>query len=186
MDYGCIVLQVLKAIEGSLGGEKVDAVLCVAGGWAGGNAASDVFVKNADMMWKQSVWSSTIAANISSKWLKDGGVLALSGAKAAVGGTPGMIGYGMAKAAVHQLVKSLASPNSGLPSSSLVTAVLPVTLDTPMNRKFMANADMTKWTPLEFIADLFYKWATNVERPANGSLLQLITEDSVTSVEPVS
>lgn len=34
-------LQVLKAVEGSLGGEKVDAVLCVAGGWAGGNAASD-------------------------------------------------------------------------------------------------------------------------------------------------
>jgi hypothetical protein len=29
-----------------------------------------------------------------------------------------MIGYGMAKAAVHQLVKSLASPKSGLPEGT--------------------------------------------------------------------
>ena len=37
----------------------------------------------------------------------------------------GMIGYGMAKAAVHQLVASLAQDNSGLPSNSLVAAILP-------------------------------------------------------------
>ena len=48
-----------------------------------------------------------------------------------------MIGYGMAKAAVHQLVKSLASEKSGLPDKALAVALLPITLDTPMNRKFM-------------------------------------------------
>ncbi len=32
--------QVSQKVEEALGGEKVDAVLCVAGGWAGGNAAS--------------------------------------------------------------------------------------------------------------------------------------------------
>ena len=37
----------------------------------------------------------------------------------------GMIGYGMAKAAVHQLVASLAQDNSGLPANSLVAAILP-------------------------------------------------------------
>ena len=36
-----------------------------------------------------------------------------------------MIGYGMAKAAVHQLVASLAQDKSGLPPGSLVTAILP-------------------------------------------------------------
>ena len=48
-----------------------------------------------------------------------------------------MIGYGMAKAAVHQLVKSLAAEKSGLPAGTLAVALLPITLDTPMNRKFM-------------------------------------------------
>ena len=38
---------------------------------------------------------------------------------------PGMIGYGMAKAAVHQLVQSLASEGSGLPKGVFVTAILP-------------------------------------------------------------
>ncbi len=37
----------------------------------------------------------------------------------------GMIGYGMAKAAVHQLVASLSQPKSGMPENSSVVAILP-------------------------------------------------------------
>lgn len=65
----------------------------------------------------------------------------------------GMIGYGMAKAAIHQLTQSLAAPNSGLPANSFVASILPITLDTPMNRKWMADADTSTWTPLEYIAE---------------------------------
>ncbi|XP_070540027.1 dihydropteridine reductase-like [Ptychodera flava] len=174
--------QVTSSVEDTLKGEKLDAVLCVAGGWAGGNAAHKDFVKNADLMWKQSVWSSAIAAEISAKHLKDGGLLTLPGAQPAVAGTPGMIGYGMAKAAVHQLTKSLGSEGGGLPENSCVAAILPVTLDTPMNRKWMKNADFSTWTPLEFVADLFFKWATNEDRPKSGSLMQLITKDGQTEL----
>ena len=48
------------------------------------------FIKNADMMWKQSVWSSSIAAALAAKHLKDGGLLTLPGAEPATGGTPGL------------------------------------------------------------------------------------------------
>ena len=37
----------------------------------------------------------------------------------------GMIGYGMAKAAVHQLVSSLSQQNSGLPANTTVLGILP-------------------------------------------------------------
>ena len=37
----------------------------------------------------------------------------------------GMIGYGMAKAAVHQLVSSLSQHNSGLPANTTVLGILP-------------------------------------------------------------
>ena len=37
----------------------------------------------------------------------------------------GMIGYGMAKAAVHQLIKSLADPKGGLPINATVLGILP-------------------------------------------------------------
>ncbi|XP_067658045.1 dihydropteridine reductase-like [Haliotis asinina] len=174
--------QVVKSLDGVLGENKVDAILCVAGGWAGGNAASKDLVRNADMMWKQSVWTSVLSSSIAAKYLKEGGVLTLPGALPALEGTAGMIGYGLAKAAVHQLVKSLAANESGMPANSLSAAILPVTLDTPMNRKWMPNADFSTWTPLEFVAELFYKWTTGTDRPANGSLVKLITKDSKTEL----
>jgi dihydropteridine reductase len=59
----------------------------------------------------------------------------------------------MAKAAVHQLSKSLAAADGGLPKESSVLTILPVTLDTPMNRKWMPKADHSTWTPLEFVAE---------------------------------
>lgn len=103
-------------------------------------------------MWRQSVWTSAISAAVASHHLKEGGLLALTGAKPALEGTPGMIGYGMAKAAVHQLTRSLAGKDSGLPNDALVVSVLPVTLDTPMNRKWMPKADFATWTPLTEVA----------------------------------
>lgn len=40
-----------------------------------------------------------------------------------------MIGYGMAKAAVHQLTKSLAGQDGGLPNNSVVATILPWVLN---------------------------------------------------------
>lgn len=116
-----------------------------------------------------------------------------------------MIGYGLAKAAVHQLTKSLAEEKSGLPKESLVVSILPITLDTPMNRKWMPQADHSSWTPLEFIAEYvitnhekiefililclfhficrtFAKWTIGNERPANGSLVRLVTKNNTTDL----
>uniref|UniRef100_A0A336M607 Dihydropteridine reductase n=1 Tax=Culicoides sonorensis TaxID=179676 RepID=A0A336M607_CULSO len=173
--------QILAGVASALKGEKLDAVICVAGGWAGGNAQKDL-AKNTDLMIKQSVWTSAISATVGANHLKAGGLLVLTGAKPALSSTPGMIGYGLAKAAVHQLTKSLAAKDSGLPENSLAVAILPITLDTPMNRKWMPNADHSTWTPLEFVAELFHKWTKGVERPANGSLVQLVTKDSKTDL----
>merc|ERR1711936_798212 len=72
---------VCHQVEAALLGSKVDAVINVAGGWAGGNAANADWVKNADLMWKQSVWRSAISATIAAKHLKEGGLIVLPGAK---------------------------------------------------------------------------------------------------------
>lgn len=173
---------VLTEMEKKIGTEKVDAIINMAGGWAGGAADSKDFIPNCDLMWKQSVWSSTIAASLASKYLKAGGLVLLPGAKPALAGTPGMIGYGMAKAAVHQLVKSLACEKSGLPADSCTLALLPITLDTPMNRKWMPKADHSTWTSLEYVAELALKWSTGLDRPSSGSLVQLVTVGGATSL----
>merc|ERR1711976_215462 len=182
-DWTTQVTKVCEAVASKLAENKVDAVINMAGGWAGGSANSPDFIKNADLMWKQSVWSSTISAALAAKHLKTGGCLVLPGAKPALEGTAGMMGYGMAKAAVHQLTKSLGDKKSGLPENSVVLALLPITLDTPMNRKWMPKADTTTWTSLEFVADLLHGWAGSQEgRPPTGSLVQLVTKDSKKSL----
>ena len=58
----------------------------MAGGWAGGSANSKDFIKNADLMWKQSVWSSSISAALAAKHLKVAGCLVLPGAQPALEG----------------------------------------------------------------------------------------------------
>uniref|UniRef100_A0A8C3QUX7 Dihydropteridine reductase n=1 Tax=Cyanoderma ruficeps TaxID=181631 RepID=A0A8C3QUX7_9PASS len=174
--------QVTAEVGRLLGEEKVDAILCVAGGWAGGSAKAKSLYKNCDLMWKQSVWTSTISSHLATKHLKEGGLLTLTGAQAALSGTPGMVAYGMAKGAVHQLCQSLASASGGLPSGSAAVAILPVTLDTPANRKSMPDADFSSWTPLEFIAETFYDWITGKNRPSSGSLIQVITTGGKTEL----
>ena len=62
-----------------------------------------------------------------------------------------------------------------------VKIIIPI-IDTPMNRKFMPDADHSKWTPLQFISDLLFKWSEGVERPTNGSLVQLVTTGGETQL----
>ena len=89
--------HVYKAVAEAVQADTLDAIVCMAGGWAGGSPASKDFVKNADAMWRQSVWPAAISAGLATKHLREGGICVLPGAAAAVGGTPGMAGYGMAK-----------------------------------------------------------------------------------------
>ena len=175
--------QVTTSVKELIADQKLDAILCVAGGWAGGNATNADCVKNTELMVKQSQWSSVIAAKLAAEFLTEGGFLGLTGAKAALEATPGMIGYGMAKAAVHHMTKSLAAKGGGLPENVTVLSILPVTLDTPMNRKWMPKADTSSWTPLEFVAQQLYQWSSSQdERPESGSLVQLITTDGKTEL----
>jgi len=177
--------HVTAGLRDLLGDEKLEAVICVAGGWAGGSPASKDFIKNSEAMWKSSVWPASISASLAASHLKTGGMIVLPGAAPATSATPTMAGYGMAKAAVHQLTRSLASEGSGLPADCLAAALLPVTLDTPMNRKWMAKADKSTWTPLDFVSDLMVQWTQGEARPESGSLVKLLTQEGQTRLEIV-
>lgn len=74
------------------------AVINVAGGWCGGNAADDNFVANVDLALRQSVWTSAITCSLAAKLLKPNGLFILPGAAPVLdGATSGMIAYGAAK-----------------------------------------------------------------------------------------
>ncbi|KAJ3313727.1 hypothetical protein HDV04_001531 [Boothiomyces sp. JEL0838] len=168
-----------------LNGEKIDTIINVAGGWAGGNLLDENVYDNVELMMNQSVSSSIITAKLAALHLKQGGLLVLTGAAAATHGTPSMIAYGMAKAAVHHLVKSAAGPDSGLPAGAHVAGILPVTLDTPNNRKYMGGGDTSTWTPMPEIANQLVHWAEGTKAVGSGKLYKIVTEKNVTSYVPV-
>ncbi|KAJ3155210.1 hypothetical protein HDU89_007401 [Geranomyces variabilis] len=163
-------------VAAALSSAKLGAVVNAAGGWVGGGLADPALYKNVTLSLSQSVNSSVISARLAALHLKEGGLLAVVGASAALDGTPGMIAYGASKAAVHQLVKSAAGTDSGLPKGAKAVAVLPVTLDTPMNRKFMPDADRSTWTPLDAVAKKIGDWAIGKENFTSGGLYEVVTK----------
>jgi dihydropteridine reductase len=177
--------QISDKMTRLLGTQKLDAIVNVAGGWAGGNLLDKDLFTNFDLMMKQSVLTSIISAKLAAEHLKPGGLLVLTGAGAAIHGTPSMMAYGMAKSAVHHLIKSCAGPGSGIPAGGKVVGILPITLDTPMNRKFMSDGDTSTWTPLSHVSDEIYDWATEAKQVQCGGLYKLVTEHSKTSFVPV-
>ena len=55
---------VTTGVASAIGEDKLDAVICVAGGWAGGSPASKDFIKNSEAMWRSSVWPASISASL--------------------------------------------------------------------------------------------------------------------------
>ena len=76
--------HVYKAVAEAVQSDTLDAIVCMAGGWAGGSPGSKDFVKNADAMWRQSVWPAAISAGLATKHLREGGICVLPGAAPAL------------------------------------------------------------------------------------------------------
>lgn len=163
----------------SVDNSKVDAILNVAGGWVGGTPKGKNFLSNFDVAIRQSVYPSAISAKIANLYLKESGLLVLSGSAASVQGNTGAIVYSAAKAAVHNLTKSLAfETKSGMPENSSTICILPGIIDTENNRRWMAEADQSNWNKLEDIGKLMQNWVENVSsRPENGSLVELVSDE---------
>jgi len=165
---------------------ELDSVVCVAGGFMMETVKDDDIFAHMDRMYSFNISSSLAASHIASHCLKKGGLLVLTGAFGALQPTPVFLAYGISKAGVHHLVKSLAQPNSGMPENSSVVAMLPVVLDTPQNRKDMPDANFDNWTPLETVSELLVNWSEGKDRPSSGSLIQIKTENKKTHFIPIN
>lgn len=125
-------------------------------------------------MWNMNTVSAISCGHLASTHLKEGGLLVFVGAKAALDGTPGMIGYGISKAVVHHITATMAKN-----SKFTTVALLPVTLDTAQNRQSMPSSNFSSWTPLEHVVDKTHEWLKNPEtRPKSGSLISVTTVDN--------
>lgn len=170
------VLQTAKDTSGA----EVHSVINVGGGFRMGNSRSADLFDHLSAMYSSSVESSFLAAHMAAKHMVPGGLLILTGASAALGGTPWALSYGAMKAGVHHMVKSLSCTGSGLPNGSRTIGIAPVMLDTPANRSSMPDADFTSWTETSVVAEKIFRWSDGLEDPENGAIFKITTESGKT------
>nr|AGU68130.1 6,7-dihydropteridine reductase [Strigomonas oncopelti] len=163
-----------------VGSSQIDSVVNVAGGWAGGDISQTTTARDVEVMFRQSVLSSVVAAHVYARIGAPSSLLVLTGAAAATQPTPSMIAYGMAKSSVHFLCKSVAQDPAVQAKHGRVVCLLPTTLDTQGNREAMPDASRAEWTPLGDVADKIVGWSSNEVCPASGSLVHIVTKTGKT------
>jgi len=130
----------------------VDALACLAGGWVGGPFAQATDDDLALMM-RMNVTSAVVTVRAAYPYLcraaAGAGVVLVSARTGLIGGAGSAV-YGATKAAVANLVHSLAA--EWLEEGISVNAIAPGILDTPANRRAMPDSDHDRWPTTEAVA----------------------------------
>ena len=151
---------------------RLDALVNLIGGFATGR------VVDTDV----SLWQRMLAMNLTSAFLLSQAVLPSMlerrqgrivhvAAQAALEPFPGAAAYIVSKAGLVALIRTLSKELNG--SGVTVNGVLPITIDTPANRKAMPEADLSKWARPESIARTLAFLASDDANQINGALIPL-------------
>ena len=105
---------------------SVGAIINVAGSWDGAAVAAPEFYASVERMYKANVEPALVAAHVAARALAPGGLLLNTGAASVtlLQPTAGMLAYGVAKAAVSQIHRSMAAPGA-LPSGARSILIAP-------------------------------------------------------------
>jgi NAD(P)-dependent dehydrogenase (short-subunit alcohol dehydrogenase family) len=144
------VRQLIENIVRKYG--RLDALVNVVGGYAGGTALWDLETKVFDQMMALNLRSGYALSRAAVRvMLKKGhGAIVNVAAKAAIDHAAGAAAYAASKAAALALLDSLAADLKG--SGVRANTILPSIIDTEANRKAMPTADFSKWPKPEDIA----------------------------------
>jgi dihydropteridine reductase len=167
----------------SAGVSKFDVMVNATLGFVASGISDPDFFDSVSYMYKTSVESTLVTARLATTFLSPGGLLAMLGSVAALSPQPKMLGFSASKAAVHQMVRSLAvAVGDELPAGSAVVALVPEVLDTPLHRSMNQGRAGPNWTPCDAVASKLLHWATEpASRPPNASLVSVSTSQGQNS-----
>lgn len=150
---------------------RVDVVAHLVGGWHGGTKLADTPLE---------AWERMLDLNLRSAWMMahaaipamvrgGGGSLVFVSSRAAREGRAGNAAYAISKGGLCTLAEAIAEEYAE--EGVRANAVLPGTLDTEANRKAMPDADHSRWTPPEEIAQAILFLASGRASAVNGAAI---------------
>jgi NAD(P)-dependent dehydrogenase (short-subunit alcohol dehydrogenase family) len=154
----------------------VDVLVHVMGGFAGGQPVAET---------SEEVWDRMMNLNLRSAFLMfravlpqmtargSGSIIAI-GSRAGVEPAAGLSAYGVSKAGLIYLVRTLALELKG--TGVNVNAVLPSTIDTPANRAAMPSAGHSRWVRPESIATVVSWLSSDGSRDIHGAVIPVYGE----------
>jgi len=169
------VAQLAQDVIARLG--QVDVLIHLAGGFAGGKPVTETDDATFENMLNMNLRSSFMVFRAFLPIMRKtpGGRIVAMGSRAAEGAAPGIGAYGLSKAALISLVRTVAAENKDVGITANV--VVPSTIDTPANRASMPDADPNRWIKPQIIADLIFYLAGDSAAQLTGAVIPLYGRD---------
>ena len=156
---------------------RLDILAHTVGGFAGGQSVADTddatFQRMFDMNLNSAFYLLRAVIPVMRK-TGNGRIVAIA-SRAALEPGAGVGAYSASKAALVSLIRTVAQENKDVGITANV--ILPGTIDTPANRKFMPDADVSKWVRPAAIASLIMWLVGHAGKDVNGSVIPVYGSD---------
>ena len=150
---------------------KLDILAHTVGGFAGGQSIAETDDATFERMFDVNLNSTfyLLRAAIPVMRKTGNGRIVAIGSRAALEPGAGVGAYSASKAAMVSLIRTVAQENKDVGITA--NAILPGTMDTPANRKFMPTADFSKWVRPAAVASLIAWLVSDAGKDVNGAVI---------------
>src|SRR6185369_15180382 len=151
--------------------QRIDVLVHLVGVFAGGKPVHETYDATLDRMLDMNLKSAFFMARAVLPHMRKqgGGRIIAIGSRAAVEASPGAGLYAASKAALVSLIRTIAAENKDRNISA--NAILPGTMDTPVNRKSDPLADFSKWVQPSQVANLTVTLALDGLSEVSGAVI---------------
>jgi NAD(P)-dependent dehydrogenase (short-subunit alcohol dehydrogenase family) len=156
---------------------RLDIVAHTVGGFAGGQPIAETDDATFQRMFDVNLNSTfyLLRAVLPAMRKSGNGRIVAIGSRAALEPGAGVGAYSASKAAMVSLIRTVALENKD--AGITANVILPGTMDTPANRKFMPNADRSKWVQPATIAALIAWLVGDSGKDVNGAVIPVYGSD---------
>ncbi len=158
--------------------KRIDIVVHTVGGFAGGASIVEMKEETLEEMLAINLKSTfhLMRAVLPAMRQSGGGRIVAIGSRAAVDPGPGVGAYSASKAAMVSLMKTVALENKD--AGITANVILPGTIDTPTNRKYMPKANFGNWVQPKNIASLISWLVGDAGKDVTGAAIPVYGNDA--------